>query len=82
MPGLGCEERQINKTADQLMRSSFVEIVLCGQFWFGDMKSVYSGGAGAGACLSAVDPIAHEACHTGRWSSEVCVWLCERKAEQ
>lgn len=40
MPGLACEERQINKTAGQLMRSSFAEIDLCGHFWFGDKKSV------------------------------------------
>ncbi|KAL7396385.1 hypothetical protein ABVT39_004992, partial [Epinephelus coioides] len=44
MPRLDCEERQINETADQLMRSSFVEIVLCGQFCFGDLKSVFGGG--------------------------------------
>lgn len=40
MPGLACKERQINKTAGQLMRSSFAEIDLCGHFWFGDKKSV------------------------------------------
>ncbi|KAI9517356.1 hypothetical protein NQZ68_004573 [Dissostichus eleginoides] len=39
MPRLDCEERQINETAHQLMRSSFVEIVHCGQFCFGDLKS-------------------------------------------
>lgn len=44
MPRLDCEERQINETAHQLMRSSFVEIVLCGQFCFGDLKSVFGGG--------------------------------------
>lgn len=43
MPRLDCEGRQINKTARQLMRSSFVEIVLCGQFCFGDLKSVFGG---------------------------------------
>lgn len=45
MPGLACEERQINKTAGQLMRSSFAEIDLYGHFWFGDKKSV------CGQCL-------------------------------
>lgn len=45
MPGLACEERQINETAGQLMRSSFAEIDLCGHFWFGDKKSV------CGQCL-------------------------------
>lgn len=63
MSGLGCEERQINKTADQLMRNSFVEIVLCGQFWFGDMKSVFGGALGR--LLISVDPLAHEAFHKG-----------------
>lgn len=45
MPRLACEERQINKTAGQLMRSSFAEIDLCGHFWIGDKKSV------CGRCL-------------------------------
>lgn len=74
-PRLDYEERQINETAYQLMRISFVELVLCGQFCFGDLKSVF--GCGVGGCLSAVDPLAHEACHTGsRGCSEVCVCLC------
>ena len=42
---LDCEERQINETAHQLMRS-FVEIVFCGQFCFRDLKSVFGGGVG------------------------------------
>lgn len=46
MPRLNCGERQINETAHQLMRGSFVEIVLCGQFCFGDLKSVFGGGVG------------------------------------
>lgn len=46
MPRLDCEERQINETAHQLMRSSFVKIVLCGQFCFGDLKSVFGCGVG------------------------------------
>lgn len=45
MPSLDHEERQINETARQLMRSSFVEILLCGLFCFGDPKSVFGGGA-------------------------------------
>lgn len=82
-PRLDCEERQINETAYYLMRSSFVELVLCGQFCFGDLKSVF--GCGVGGCLSAVDPLAHEACHTGSWCcSEVCVFACvfERQREK
>lgn len=41
---LDCGERQINETAQQLMRSSFVEIVLCAQFCFTDLKSVFGSG--------------------------------------
>lgn len=41
MPRLDCGERKINETAQQLMRGSFVEIVLCGQFCFGDQESVF-----------------------------------------
>ncbi|KAG7514462.1 hypothetical protein JOB18_034295 [Solea senegalensis] len=46
MPRLDCGEKQINETAQQLMRGSFVEIVLYGQFCFGDQKSVFGGGVG------------------------------------
>lgn len=81
MPRLDCEERQINETAHQLMRSSFVEIVHCGQFCFGDLKSVFGGDLGVG--LSAVDPLAHEVHHKGRWCfSEVCACLCVRAIER
>lgn len=67
MPGLACEERQVNKTAGQLMRSSFAAIDLCGHFWLGDKKSV------CGRCLliCSGSPSAWSMLHSGR---EVLPW--------
>lgn len=71
MPGLACEERQINKTAGQLMRSSFAEIDLCGHFWFGDKKSV------SGRCLFICSGSlsAWSMLHMGRRCPEVFLFI-------
>lgn len=66
MPGLDYEERQINETAYLLRRSSFVEIVLCGQFCFRDLKSVFGGCVcGEWGLLISSGSLAHDACHAG-----------------
>lgn len=74
MPRPDCKERQINETAHQFMRSSFVKIVVCGQFCFGDLKSVFMGyicvhvcgcvcrGKGGLELLICTGSLAHDAC--------------------
>lgn len=83
MPRLDCEERQINETAHQLMRNSFVEIVLCGQFCFGDLKSVSGGLCASGeVCLSAAGP--RRMTHVTRgegFCSEVCGFERQRETD-
>lgn len=77
MPRLDCEERQINETAHQLMRSSFVEIVLCGQFCFGDLKSVFGGGVGGrGVAYQQWIPRRMKHVTQGDGSALRCVYEC------